>query len=63
MKVNWKMFETKGERRVLDALKLALRGWSVPDIARETGIPESSLYDIKRNGPFSHRNRPKRVTA
>ncbi len=59
MKVNWKGLETIGEERILVALQLALNGMPVPEIARQTKIPSSSLYDIKRNGPYSHRTREK----
>jgi hypothetical protein len=48
-----------GEKRILEALALALRGKSIPEISQETGIPTQSLYDIKANGPYSHRNRAK----
>ena len=57
MPVNWKGIEELGEGRVLVALELAMNGKDVREIAKETGIPASSLYDIKRRGPFGHRLR------
>lgn len=44
------------DKRILDALALALKGRSVPRIARETGVPTSSLYSVRKHGPFAHRN-------
>jgi hypothetical protein len=55
--VDWVGVEKIGERRILDALALALRGKSIPEISQETGIPSQSLYDIKAHGPYSHRNK------
>jgi transposase-like protein len=55
--VNWKGLEEIGETRILDALRLALNGTSMADIARETGIPASSLSSIKCHGPYAHRNK------
>jgi hypothetical protein len=53
--VDWAGIERLGERRVLDALGLALQGKSVQEIAFITGIPESSLASIRLHGPFAHR--------
>jgi hypothetical protein len=61
-KVDWVGVEKIGERRILDALALALRGRPIPEISQETGIPSQSLYDIKANGPYSHRNKTKSAT-
>ena len=55
MTVDWAGVAKIGEERVLDALHLALNGKSIPEINRKTGIPESSLYSIRRDGPFAHR--------
>ena len=60
-KVNWKALEDIGEKRILDALRLALAALdchksSMAHIARETGIPRSSLSSIKCHGPYAHRN-------
>jgi hypothetical protein len=55
--VNWKGLEEIGETRILDALRLALNRTSMADIARETGIPPSSLSSIKCHGPYAHRNK------
>jgi transposase-like protein len=57
MPVDWAGIAKIGEKRVLDALALALRGKSIPDISRETGIPESSLYSIRQHGPFAHQKK------
>ena len=57
MSVNWVRLEEIGETRILDALRLALQGVSIPEIHRETGIPKASLYSIKNHGPYEHRNR------
>jgi hypothetical protein len=54
MTVNWAGIANLGEKRVLDALSMALNGRSIPDIERETGIPSSSLYSIRKDGPFAH---------
>ena len=54
MNVNWIGIANLGEKRVLDALSLALQRKQIPDISRETGIPESSLYSIRKDGPFAH---------
>ena len=59
MTVNWVGIANLGEKRVLDALAMALNGRSILDIARETGIPESSLYSIHRDGPFAHQKHKK----
>jgi hypothetical protein len=55
--VDWVGIEKIGEKRVLDALHLALNRKSVQEISRETGIPKASLYSIRKNGPFAHRNK------
>lgn len=60
--VDWVGLEKIGERRILEALCLALRGKSIPEISQETGIPSQSLYDIKAHGPYSHRNKAKSTT-
>jgi hypothetical protein len=52
--VNWRGIADIGEKRVLDALSMALNGKRIPEIARETRIPESSLYSIRKDGPFAH---------
>jgi hypothetical protein len=57
MSVNWVGVEKIGERRILDALSLALRGKPIPEISRETGIPAPSLYSVRDHGPYAHRNR------
>ena len=54
-KVNWKKVEEIGEGRILWALSFAMNGDSVQEIARKTGLPESSLQSIKKDGPFAHR--------
>ena len=54
MTVDWTGIAALGERRVLDALQMALNGKSISDIERETGIPASSLYSIRKHGPFAH---------
>jgi len=54
-KINWRKIEDIGEARILRALSSAMNGDSVPEIARKTGIPESSLCSIKKHGPFAHR--------
>jgi hypothetical protein len=59
MTVNWIGIANIGEKRVLDALVMALNCKSIPDIARKTGIPESSLYSIRKDGPFAHKKRTK----
>jgi hypothetical protein len=57
--VDWVGLEKIGETRILVALGLALRGKTIREIARETGIPQASLYAIRRHGPYDHRNRKK----
>jgi len=57
MSVDWMGIAKIGEKRVLDALCLALNRESIPDIARKTGIPEASLYSIRKNGPFAHQKK------
>ena len=59
MEVNWIGIANLGEKRVLDALALALNGKSIPEIAEETGIPASSLYSIRKEGPFAHQKKHK----
>ena len=61
MSVNWVKLEEIGETRILDALRLALQGISIPEIHRETGIPKASLYSIKNHGPYEHRNRHRKA--
>jgi transposase-like protein len=56
MSVNWVGVEELGEKRILEALAFALRGESIPEIARKTGIPAPSLYSIREHGPFAHRS-------
>ncbi len=52
----WKAVEdTEYGKQILLALTLALRGTPIPEIAEQTGLPESSLYDIRKHGAFSHR--------
>jgi hypothetical protein len=58
-KIDWVGVEKIGARRILDALALALREKSIPEISHETGIPSQSLYDIKAHAPYSHRGRVK----
>ncbi len=60
MSVNWVKLEEIGETRFVDALRLALRGISIPEIQRGTGTPKASLYSIKNHGPHEHGNRQKR---
>jgi transposase-like protein len=50
MAVNWVGLEKAGKIRIVIALALALRGKSISEIARETGIPTSSLYSIRKHG-------------
>ena len=57
MAVNWVGLEKIGEIRIVNALALALRSTTISEIARKTGIPESSLYSIRKHGPYEHRNR------
>ncbi len=61
--VNWKELEEIGETPILDALRLALNRTSMADIARETGIPPSSLSSIKCHGPYAHRNKERSAAA
>jgi hypothetical protein len=54
----WKAVEdTEYGKQILLALTLALRGAPIPEIALQTGLPESSLYDIRKHGAFAHRKR------
>jgi hypothetical protein len=62
-KVNWRGLEDIGEARILAALQLALKNVTMPDILRETGIPTSSLYDLRLHGAYSHRRRQKKASA
>ncbi len=55
--MNWVGVETIKEVRILNALYLALNGKSIPEIARETGTPKSSLYSIRKHGAYAHRNK------
>jgi hypothetical protein len=58
----WKAVEdTKCGQQILLALTLALRGTPIPEIAQQTGLPESSLYDIRKHGAFSHRKRERKT--
>jgi len=57
--VDWVGLEQIGESRILTALSLALRGRPIAEIAREAGIPKSSLYSVKVHGPYEHRKRQK----
>lgn len=61
MPVNWVGVETLKEVRILNALYLALNGKSIPEIARETGIPKSSLYSIRKHGAYAHRIKRTRI--
>lgn len=61
--VNWIGLEEIKETRILRALQLALNRKPISEIARETGIPSSSLYDIRLHGPYSHRLRSKKASA
>jgi len=58
----WKAVEdTENGKQILLALTLALRGTPIPEIAQETGLAESSLYDIRKHGAFSHRKRERKT--
>jgi hypothetical protein len=59
MTVDWAGIAALGERRVLDALQMALNRRAIPDIERETGVPASSLYSIRKHGPFAHQKQGK----
>ena len=61
LSVNWVGLEEINETRILKALQLAMSGKSVPEIARETRIPASSLYSIRKHGPYAHRKTQKRT--
>lgn len=63
MTVTWAGIAAIGERRVLDALALALNGKSIPEIEQETGIPSASLYSIKKDGPFAHQKKAKKPSS
>jgi hypothetical protein len=57
----WKEVEdTEYGKQILLALSLALRGTPIPEIAEQTGLPESSLYDIRKHEAFSHRKRERK---
>jgi hypothetical protein len=62
-KVNWRGLEDIEETRILAALQLALKNTPIPEISRLTGIPKSSLYDIRLHGAYSHRRRQKKSSA
>jgi|SRR5580700_3734227 hypothetical protein len=58
----WKAVEeTECGRQILSALTLALRGTPIPEIAQQTGLAKSSLYDIRKHGAFSHRTRKRKT--
>jgi hypothetical protein len=58
----WKAVEdTEYGKQILVALTLALRGAPIPEIAQQTGLPQSSLYDIRKHGAFSHRKRERKT--
>ncbi len=58
----WKAVEdTEYGKQILQALTLALRGTPIPEIAQQTRLPKSSLYDIKKHGAFSHRKRERKT--
>jgi hypothetical protein len=58
----WKAVEdTEYGKQILLALTLALRRTPIPEIAQQTGLPKSSLYDIKKYGAFSHRKRERKM--
>lgn len=63
MAVNWVGLEKIGETRIANALALALNGKTISEIARATGIPEASLYSIRKHGPYEHRNRKRKAVA
>jgi len=54
----WKAADdTEYGKQILLALT---RGTPIPEIAQQTGLPESSLYDIRKHGAFSHRKRERK---
>ena len=58
----WKAVEdTECGKQILLALTLALRGTPIREIAQKTGLPESSLYNIKKHGVFSDRKRERKT--
>jgi len=61
--VNWIGLEEIGETRILKALQLAMKGMPIPETARETSVPKSSLYDIRLHGAYSHRRRQRKASA
>jgi len=61
MPVDWVGLEKIGETRIAIALSLALKGQSIPEISRQTGIPTASLYSIRKHGPYEHRNRQRNL--
>ena len=63
MTVNWIGIAAMGKKRVLDALAMALKGKSIAEIEQETGIPSSSLYSIKRDGPFAHHKKEQKTPS
>ncbi len=60
-KIDWVALEKiRGGTMILDALRLALASLdrqkiTIADIARQSGVPESSLDSIKCHGPYAHR--------
>jgi len=55
--VDWAGIARIGEKRVLDAVHLALNGNPIPAISRATKIPEASLFSIRKHGPFAHKKK------
>ena len=45
------------DKRILAALVLAVKKRSIPEIAIAAGVPRSSLYSIRKWGPYEHRIR------
>ena len=54
--VDWVGAENTG---IPYALALALRRKPIREIVGEAGVPASSLYSIRKHGPYEHRNRQK----
>lgn len=63
MAVSWVGIATIGEKRVLDALAMALNGKSIPEIEQKTGIARSSLYSITKDGAFAHQKKEKKTPS
>ena len=63
VRVNWIGLEEIGETRILKALQVAMKGLPIPEIARETSVHKSSLYDIRLRGAYSHRRRQRKASA